>query len=61
MVLAARGLAPSPPVKGSFPLDHYGDCKKNMKLYMKCIAEAKGDVSICKHLSKAYLKCRMDK
>ena len=24
----ARGLAPKPPEKGVFPLDHFGECKK---------------------------------
>jgi cytochrome c oxidase assembly protein subunit 19 len=59
---AARGISPIPPDKGSFPLDHYADCKDNMKLYMNCIREhANQFTDACKQQAKAYLQCRMDK
>ncbi|WFC99474.1 Cytochrome c oxidase assembly protein cox19 [Malassezia yamatoensis] len=50
----------SPPERGSFPLDHYGDCKEAMKEYMKCLKENKNNNGACRHLSKKYLECRMD-
>merc|ERR1712235_89129 len=37
-----------PPQKGSFPLDHFKECDEHYKNYMKC-----------RHLTKAYLECRM--
>ncbi|SPO28675.1 related to COX19 - Cytochrome c oxidase assembly protein [Ustilago trichophora] len=51
----------SPPERGSFPLDHEGECKSVMQEYMNCIKYNKNDNGKCRHLSKAYLQCRMDK
>ena len=36
---ASRGIKakPTPPLKGSFPLDHFGECKKLMVAYNKCM------------------------
>mmetsp|Transcript_35403 Transcript_35403/g.36069 ORF Transcript_35403/g.36069 Transcript_35403/m.36069 type:complete len:112 (+) Transcript_35403:215-550(+) len=50
-----------PPERGVFPLDHDGECKQFMKIYLSCVKEAKGDHFPCKNKSKAYLECRMDK
>ncbi|TYZ65470.1 hypothetical protein PybrP1_005034 [[Pythium] brassicae (nom. inval.)] len=50
-----------PPEKGSFPLDHYGECKPLMKDFLACMREHRGSHIDCKHLSKSYLQCRMDK
>ncbi|KAI3626678.1 COX19 [Malassezia furfur] len=50
-----------PPERGSFPLDHYGDCKDVMKEYLQCLKANKNDNGACRHLSKKYLQCRMDK
>ncbi|PKI82959.1 Cox19p [Malassezia vespertilionis] len=49
-----------PPERGSFPLDHFGDCTTQMRAYMACLKENKNNNGACRHLSKAYLKCRMD-
>eukprot|EP00271_Cylindrocystis_brebissonii_P000266 TRINITY_DN10333_c0_g1_i1.p1 TRINITY_DN10333_c0_g1~~TRINITY_DN10333_c0_g1_i1.p1 ORF type:complete len:123 (-),score=18.15 TRINITY_DN10333_c0_g1_i1:209-577(-) len=57
----ARGLAPSPPEKGVFPLDHYGECKEVMSNYMKCLKDNKYDGDKCRAISKAYLECRMER
>ncbi|OMJ29043.1 Cytochrome c oxidase assembly protein COX19 [Smittium culicis] len=49
---------PIPPDRGSFPLDHDGDCKDYMLRYMECI-KGTSEHSKCRELSKAYLECRM--
>ncbi|GAA5822873.1 hypothetical protein JCM11251_004408 [Rhodosporidiobolus azoricus] len=50
-----------PPARGSFPLDHDGECKEYMMRYLKCMKQNKQSSSDCRHLSKEYLACRMDK
>ncbi|ORY99845.1 cytochrome c oxidase assembly protein COX19-like protein [Syncephalastrum racemosum] len=50
-----------PPLFGSFPIDHEGECKEYMKQYMKCMKENKNNNGECRKLSRAYLQCRMDK
>jgi len=52
---------PVAPVKGSFPLDHEGECKKFMLRYMICLRENGNQNSECRSLSKDYLDCRMEK
>ncbi|KAJ7081974.1 hypothetical protein C8R43DRAFT_338526 [Mycena crocata] len=55
------GFKPTPPDRGSFPLDHYGECKDQMKLYMSCLRDNSSTSSPCRLLSKDYLDCRMNK
>ncbi|KAJ7042630.1 hypothetical protein C8F04DRAFT_945551 [Mycena alexandri] len=55
------GFKPAPPDRGSFPLDHYGECKDQMKLYMTCLRANSSTSSPCRLLSKDYLDCRMNK
>ncbi|KAJ7693669.1 hypothetical protein B0H17DRAFT_932810 [Mycena rosella] len=55
------GFKPTPPDRGSFPLDHYGECKDQMKLYMTCLRDNSSESSPCRPLSKDYLDCRMTK
>lgn len=50
-----------PPDKGSFPLDHDGECKEYMKRYMKCLRENNNGNHLCRTESKDYLRCRMDR
>jgi len=50
-----------PPDKGSFPLDHDGECKEYMKRYMKCLRENDNGNHMCRAESKDYLQCRMDR
>ncbi|GIY90556.1 cytochrome c oxidase assembly protein COX19 [Caerostris darwini] len=52
---------PSPPDKGSFPLDHDGECKKQMLKYLLCLNQKDNSNAECKSLSKDYLQCRMEK
>ncbi|GAA6004681.1 hypothetical protein JCM10207_000979 [Rhodosporidiobolus poonsookiae] len=54
-------LGGAPPIKGSFPLDHEGECKEYMVRYLKCMKSNKQQSTECRHLSKEYLACRMDK
>uniref|UniRef100_A0A7S2CM11 CHCH domain-containing protein n=1 Tax=Haptolina brevifila TaxID=156173 RepID=A0A7S2CM11_9EUKA len=61
--IPARGLPPKPPDKGSFPLDHFGECSDAKKAYMSCLQEntMQTQSEECRLLSAAYLKCRMDR
>ncbi|KAK4560471.1 Cytochrome c oxidase assembly protein cox19 [Recurvomyces mirabilis] len=53
---------PSPPERGSFPLDHDAECQPIMKQYLRCIRSFRGvNDDECRHLSKSYLQCRMDR
>ncbi|KAF7186941.1 Cytochrome c oxidase assembly protein COX19 [Pseudocercospora fuligena] len=53
---------PTPPERGSFPLDHEAECQPIMKQYLKCIKSAKGvPTEACRELSKNYLQCRMER
>ncbi|KAH9493563.1 hypothetical protein DERF_014302 [Dermatophagoides farinae] len=53
---------PKPPAKGSFPLDHYGECKHLMKQYTECLRETGSKVTTkCQSIAREYLECRMDK
>ncbi|KAK4457886.1 hypothetical protein QBC42DRAFT_30917 [Cladorrhinum samala] len=52
---------PTPPQRGSFPLDHDGECKHVMMTYLNCIKKVKGvNEDECRSLAKSYLSCRMD-
>ncbi|KAI1776704.1 hypothetical protein F4818DRAFT_411623 [Hypoxylon cercidicola] len=53
---------PTPPQRGSFPLDHDGECKAVMTKYLSCIKKVKGmNDEECRQLAKSYLTCRMDR
>ncbi|KAK9464090.1 uncharacterized protein V1516DRAFT_669529 [Lipomyces oligophaga] len=56
---------PSPPERGSFPLDHYGECTSTMTAYMKCLKQhsvhKERVPNECRLLAQDYLNCRMDK
>ena len=49
-----------PPERGIFPLDHDGDCKSEMRLYIECLSKNRSDHIECRELSKKYLECRMN-
>lgn len=49
-----------PPEKGSFPLDHEGECKGPMLKHMRCLVTNNSDNSKCRRESMDYLGCRMD-
>ncbi|KAK4242315.1 hypothetical protein C8A03DRAFT_40287 [Achaetomium macrosporum] len=53
---------PVPPQRGSFPLDHDGECKSVMMSYLSCMKKVKGvNEDECRMLAKSYLACRMDR
>ncbi|KAJ2520410.1 Cytochrome c oxidase assembly protein cox19 [Coemansia sp. RSA 1939] len=51
----------TPPDRGSFPLDHDGECKSVMARYLECLRTKNGSNKKCKHISKEYLGCRMER
>ncbi|KAF2276126.1 uncharacterized protein EI97DRAFT_377492 [Westerdykella ornata] len=52
---------PTPPERGSFPLDHDGECKSVMLSYLQCIRSHRGtNDPECRNRAKAYLSCRME-
>lgn len=53
-------FVPTPPDKGSFPLDHDGVCKTLMSNFMKCLSSNKQDNTKCREEMKSYLDCRMN-
>ncbi|KZC13165.1 Cytochrome c oxidase assembly protein COX19 [Dufourea novaeangliae] len=55
-----KSFKPTPPEKGSFPLDHEGLCKVVMLKYMRCLYENKNENTVCRNMAKDYLACRMD-
>ncbi|RDW71984.1 hypothetical protein BP5796_08018 [Coleophoma crateriformis] len=53
---------PTPPERGSFPLDHDGECKDVMTSYLSCMKKVRGmNNPECRNLAKSYLACRMDR
>jgi cytochrome c oxidase assembly protein subunit 19 len=60
-VFGAKQFKGSPPEKGSFPLDHDGECKAPYLRYMVCLSENKSSASVCRLEAKDYLSCRMEK
>ncbi|KAK6204905.1 uncharacterized protein RJT21DRAFT_101434 [Scheffersomyces amazonensis] len=56
-----RRWTPTPPERGSFPLDHFGECTEYMNSYLKCMKFTQNqNAPNCRILAKQYLKCRMD-
>ncbi|KAF9360994.1 Cytochrome c oxidase assembly protein cox19 [Mortierella sp. AD094] len=51
----------APPDRGSFPLDHDGECSIFMKDYLACLKANQSNNGKCRDLSKRYLNCRMEK
>ena len=55
---------PTPPEKGSFPLDHDAECKHLISTYLRCLKSQSPpgkNNEECRHLAKSYLACRMEK
>ena len=61
MAQPPKSFKPTPPDKGSFPLDHDGECKKFFLKYMMCLTQNESNNSSCREQSKDYLECRMEK
>ncbi|XP_034831705.1 cytochrome c oxidase assembly protein COX19 [Maniola hyperantus] len=60
MTFGQKQFIPTPPDKGSFPLDHDGVCKKSMIKYMNCLFSKDSNNSLCRVEAKDYLACRME-
>ncbi|XP_053555503.1 cytochrome c oxidase assembly protein COX19 [Bombina bombina] len=61
MNFGSKTFKPRPPDKGSFPLDHFGECKSFKEKFMSCLRENHFQSSLCREESKEYLECRMDR
>lgn len=59
VTFSQKTFTPTPPDKGSFPLDHEGQCKKVMIKYMICLKTNNNNNSACREQAMAYLDCRM--
>ncbi|CAL1696217.1 unnamed protein product [Somion occarium] len=55
----SSGFQVNPPDRGSFPLDHYGECKDYMQVYLDCLRKNGSNSTPCRHLNRDYLDCRM--
>ncbi|XP_020296231.1 cytochrome c oxidase assembly protein COX19 [Pseudomyrmex gracilis] len=53
-------FTPTPPERGSFPLDHEARCKSSMIKYMRCLVENRNQNTMCRDVAKEYFACRMD-
>ncbi|XP_073492936.1 cytochrome c oxidase assembly protein COX19 [Aquarana catesbeiana] len=61
MNFGTKTFKPRPPDKGSFPLDHFGECKPFKEKFMKCLRENSFQSNLCREDSKEYLECRMER
>ena len=59
MTFGQKQFTPTPPDKGSFPLDHEGLCKQLMVKYMVCLSHNSNKNAECRIEAKDYLECRM--
>ncbi|KAF7502116.1 Cytochrome c oxidase assembly protein cox19 [Endocarpon pusillum] len=68
----ALNIKPTPPERGSFPLDHDAECKHLISSYLRCLKKPRhssdsGKIQAgindeeCRLIAKDYLQCRMDK
>jgi cytochrome c oxidase assembly protein subunit 19 len=60
----ASNIKPSPPERGSFPLDHDAECKHFMTAYLRCIRTQNPpgqNSEECRMHAKDYLGCRMER
>mmetsp|Transcript_11695 Transcript_11695/g.35644 ORF Transcript_11695/g.35644 Transcript_11695/m.35644 type:complete len:111 (+) Transcript_11695:142-474(+) len=55
-----RVPAPRPPERGSFPLDHFGECAEIAKAYKQCLKETNNVPLKCRQFARKYLECRME-
>lgn len=50
----------SAPEKGTFPLDHFRECKSFIDKYLECVNKHESMPKRCQKLQIEYLNCRMD-
>lgn len=58
--LSGRSISPRAPERGSFPLDHLGECREFARAYLRCMKEHANLTTQCRPLAKQFLACRMD-
>ncbi|XP_004688401.1 PREDICTED: cytochrome c oxidase assembly protein COX19 [Condylura cristata] len=61
MNFGSKSFQPRAPDKGSFPLDHFGECKRFKEKFMKCLRDKNFENALCRNESKEYLECRMER
>ncbi|KAG8509971.1 Cytochrome c oxidase assembly protein COX19, partial [Galemys pyrenaicus] len=61
MNFGSKSFQPRAPDKGSFPLDHFGECKSFKEKFMKCLRDKNFENALCRNESKEYLECRMER
>ncbi|XP_007525179.1 cytochrome c oxidase assembly protein COX19 [Erinaceus europaeus] len=61
MNFGSKSFQPRPPDKGSFPLDHFGECKSFKEKFMRCLRDNNFENASCRSASKEYLECRMER
>nr|XP_032823242.1 cytochrome c oxidase assembly protein COX19 [Petromyzon marinus] len=61
MNFGTKSFKPRPPDRGSFPLDHLGECKEFKEAFMKCLSECNYENVQCRLQAKEYLECRMER
>lgn len=59
--LSGGFASPSPPAKGSFPLDHLSECREFARAYHKCLQNNRSQTNACRKLAREYLQCRMQR
>lgn len=59
--LSGAALAPKPPAKGSFPLDHLAECREFARAYETCLEKHDKISSHCRKEARLYLQCRMER
>ena len=60
MTFGQKSFTPTPPEKGSFPLDRTGVCRKFMVAYMTCLNENDQLNDKCRDVAQTYFQCRME-
>lgn len=52
---------PRPPEKGSFPLDHFGECRAYLENVLACMQHNQQESSKCRDIQQQYIECRMER
>lgn len=61
MAQPAKRPTPKGPELGSFPLDHFRECKTEVEDYYKCLEANNHVTPLCREHVLKYLNCRMDR
>nr|XP_012803123.2 cytochrome c oxidase assembly protein COX19-like [Jaculus jaculus] len=61
MNFGTKSFQPWPLDKGSFPLDHFGECKNFKEKFMKCLRDNRFENALCRNECKEYSECRMER